>query len=74
MDSKVADLDEKRREKQDSELSWFNAAAFCIHCRTRWIATISEKTALFNLECPSCKETDSFASVLPQEYMDKFEV
>lgn len=74
MSSNVVSLGQKRQEKEESELSWFNASALCLACKTRWIATISEQTALFQLECPSCKCTESFASVLPQEYMDHFEV
>lgn len=43
----------------------------CLH---RWVAGVPKETSLFRLECPSCKCQDSFASILPSEYLSNFGV
>lgn len=41
-------------------------------CGYRWIGTVVAGTSLFKLQCPRCGEQDSFASFLPDEYMEEF--
>jgi hypothetical protein len=48
----------------------FNVLAVCLNCLNKWIGTVHYKIGLFTLECPKCGEQDSFASVLPHEYID----
>lgn len=43
-------------------------------CGHRWVAGIPKDTSLFKLECPSCHEQNSFASILPNEYLSDFGV
>jgi len=43
----------------------------CLACRFRWFGTVAQNTSLFKLECPQCREQDSFASFLPDEYLDE---
>lgn len=52
----------------------FAALAMCLSCQYRWVAGVPKDTSLFKLECPSCHEQNSFASVLPSEYLGKFGV
>lgn len=46
----------------------FGVIAMCMACKHKWIGLVMAKTSLFKLECPACKEQDSFASFIPPEY------
>jgi hypothetical protein len=48
-----------------------NCKNLCYH---RWIGTVMKNTNLFELECPKCRHQNSFASFLPDEYLEEFEV
>lgn len=65
----VINLDEYRPKEY-----LFCALAMCMACLHRWVAGVPAETSLFKLECPTCGEQDSFASVLPSEYLHKFGV
>lgn len=67
--NKVVELDDFRTKEY-----LFCALAMCMSCLHRWVAGIPAETSLFGLECPLCGEEDSFASVLPSEYLHKFGV
>lgn len=56
-------------EQTYREVPIFAALAMCMECQYKWIAHIPPSTSLFKLECPQCGEQDSFASVLPMEYI-----
>lgn len=43
-------------------------------CGYRWVAGVPKDTSLFKLECPRCGAQNSFASVLPSEYLSEFGV
>ena len=43
----------------------------CLH---RWVAGVPKDTSLFMLECPRCHAHNSFASILPSEYLHEFGV
>lgn len=43
----------------------------CLH---RWVAGVPKNTSLFKLECPECHAQDSFATILPSEYLEHFGV
>lgn len=50
-------------------------AMCCAHpCNFRWVAGVPKETSLFRLECPNCHAQDSFASILPGEYLHEFGV
>lgn len=56
----------------------FAALAMCVEqvagevCFHRWIAGVPKDTSLFRLECPGCGAQNSFASILPSEYLGEF--
>lgn len=50
----------------------FACLAMCMICSHKWIEGIEAQQSLFTLKCPICDEEDSFASILPQEYMVHF--
>lgn len=52
----------------------FAALALCMECKHRWVAGVPKETSLFGLECPTCKVQNSFASILPSEYLSEFGV
>lgn len=59
----------------------FAALAMCVEvkhdghmCLHRWVAGVPKNTSLFKLECPECHAQDSFATILPSEYMEHFGV
>lgn len=52
----------------------FAALAMCLDCDKRWVAGVPKETSLFKLECPNCHEQNSFASILPSEYLNDFGV
>lgn len=52
----------------------FAALAMCLSCQKRWVAGVPAETSLFKLECPACHVQDSFASILPSEYLTNFGV
>lgn len=41
-------------------------------CLNRWVAGVPKDTSLFRLQCPKCGGQNSFATVLPSEYMENF--
>lgn len=51
------------------KLAKFVAFAICLICQRRWIAAVNFNTPIFKLECPSCKSRESFASIVPSEYL-----
>jgi hypothetical protein len=56
-----------------SKAQHYVAFAMCLPCARRWIASVTALNSLFHLECPSCRAQDSFASLVPQEYLNEFE-
>ena len=76
--SKIINLDDYRKD------NLFAVLALCLEasenesmdylepCFHRWVAGVPKKTSLFKLECPSCGAQNSFASILPSEYLDVF--
>lgn len=74
------DLDKKREEREDAKPKYiFTAMAICLAesdlgmpCFYRWIAGVEPMTSLFRLECPQCHAQDSFAAVVPSEYLEHF--
>lgn len=73
IDFKSAVEANKRIRKQfgQDEL-YFNVIALCLVCTGKWIGTVKATASLFQLECPHCKEFDSFASFIPDEYLEQF--
>jgi hypothetical protein len=65
----IHNLDDYR---QDEYL--FTALAMCLECQKRWVAGVPKETSLFRLECPECHKQNSFASILPSEYLSEFGV
>lgn len=51
-------------------MTHFNVFALCLECKKRWIGTVEVKASLFELECPECHKQNSFASIIPDEYVD----
>lgn len=51
---------------------YFNVLAMCLPCSHRWITTVERKISLFKLLCPECQATDSFATFIPDEFIDSF--
>lgn len=80
--SDVINLDDHRKEYLFAALAICMSEKFDVDalglsrpkgiCGYRWIAGVPKDTSLFMLECPSCKCQDSFASILPSEYMEFF--
>ncbi len=64
----VINMDDRRPKEY-----LFAALAICLSCQHRWVAGVPKNTSLFKLECPKCHVQDSFASVLPSEYLSEFE-
>jgi hypothetical protein len=64
--SDVIDLDDFRK------VYLFSALALCLSCQKRWTAGVPKDTSLFKLECPDCHDQNSFASILPSEYLEEF--
>ena len=70
---KVLDLAKARADREaarEAQVPYFVAAAFCLECAMRWIATLSAGTNMFRLECPHCHYQNSFISVLPDAFLD----
>lgn len=46
----------------------------CVHgdCFHRYIGILAHPTSLFNLTCPECEGTESFATIIPHEYSKDF--
>lgn len=63
--SEVTSLDDKRPH--------YAVMAMCLQasCQHRWFATVLARTSLFKLECPKCGAQNSFASFLPQDYLEE---
>ena len=72
--SNVIDLTEYRNNKQDNVPRFiFACLTMFLGCCTRWVAGIVDnQTSLFSLECPKCHECNSFATIIPPEYMGEF--
>ncbi len=62
-----------RRTEPPKVGPWFNVLAVCFGCLNRWIGTVEAKVALHRLECPTCGAFDSFASILPHDYLEAFQ-
>lgn len=67
--TEVIDLEAHR----DKDAPHFSIIAFCLMCDRRWIGSVPARTSLFTLECPECGSTKSFASFLPDAYMENFQ-
>lgn len=65
------DLKRLRQNELDKNKKWVVAAVLCTDCTTRWIGNFTVDTPLFKLECPGCGGTESFASILPDDYLAK---
>ncbi len=50
----------------------YTIAAVCVRCWHRWLGSVMARTSLFGLECPECRQQESFATFLPDEYMQEF--
>lgn len=50
----------------------FNVIIMCLPCSHRWVGMVECQTSLFRLECPDCGAQDSFASFIPDEYLEDF--
>ena len=55
---------------RDRQGAWFNVMALCLGCKHKWIGTVECRTSLFKLECPKCGAFDSFASFIPDQWID----
>lgn len=64
--SNVIEMDPRANEPH------FVLAVLCVPCSHRWIGVTHHTTSLFKLECPSCGAQESFASILPPEYLNQF--
>jgi len=62
----------KNVEDITSRLPRYTVAAVCVRCFHRWIGSVLARTSLFGLECPECHMQESFASFLPEGYMEEF--
>ena len=69
--SNVVDFNKYKQNKEDDGKLWFASFALCLLCKSTWIAHHTADTPLNSLECPICFKQDSFASVLPDEYVDE---
>lgn len=69
MNSDIVTIEELKDRRLDTE-PHFNIWALCLKCSKRWIGTVHYMTSLFTLECPECKSCDSFAAVIPGEYLE----
>jgi len=49
----------------------FTIMALCLLCDKRWIGLVTKRTNLFGLECPRCGMKESFASFIPQKYLEE---
>lgn len=65
---KVVSISELKQRREDRE-PHFNVWAMCLPCSHRWIGTVHYKTSLFSLLCPECGSEESFASIIPNEYL-----
>lgn len=61
----IADVKEHMRDNEPH----FNVHAICLMCKHKWIGVVHYATSLFTLECSKCKACDSFASIIPDEYL-----
>jgi hypothetical protein len=52
----------------------FGVLAMCLHCNERWVDGAKKDQSLFKLDCPNCGERNSFASIVPAEYLKEFGV
>lgn len=64
--NEIIQLDDHRPDNR----KWFVAMALCLECLHKWVATVPEDVRLYSLECPKCKKKNSFASVLPEEFLN----
>lgn len=67
MDTPI-DLEQARLDRQP-HFNWF---ALCLPCQRTWIATAAVSTSVFGLECPTCGQQKSFASAIPDGFLDQF--
>lgn len=44
--------------------------ALCLPCKHKWLAVAPVKTHFFLMQCPRCKERDSWVTFIPSWYMD----
>ena len=65
--SEVVSLEDYKTSKEPH----FSALVFCIGCGHKWIGTVPQSVNLFKLECSGCGTQNSFASILPTEYLNK---
>lgn len=62
-------INEMLEKRKDNE-PHFNVWAMCLPCSHRWIGVVHFETSLFSLECPSCGAQESFASIIPRDYLE----
>lgn len=62
----VVSIDDMRNAKKPK----FVVLAMCILCLERWIATVYNETPLFKMECRHCGARESFASFIPEGYLE----
>lgn len=65
--SNVVDLNSRR---PPSEEMFWNVFALCLACGTKWIGTVPNNVSLFKLECPHCGNFNSFATFVPDDYVN----
>lgn len=46
--------------------------AMCVACQHRWYGLVYLGTSLLGLTCPECGEEQSFATFLPEGYLEAF--
>lgn len=66
--SNVVDFQYRLEEKMAKE-PHFVLAIICLGCTNRWIGLVHKDANGFELECPACREQNSFYSVLPSNYL-----
>ena len=54
----------------DAKKPHFAIMAMCLVCNHRWMGLVVPETSLFQLECPMCHLQKSFASFMPQSYLE----
>lgn len=59
-------------ESIDKNQPHYNVLALCLECNHKWIGTVPARAKLFELECSQCETQNSFASFLPDEYLEEF--
>lgn len=67
--SNIFDLEDYKYKKTKTYVVF----SLCMNCFCRWIGHVKIDTSLFKLECPKCGVQDSFASFVPDSYLEDLE-